>query len=122
MSESRTTCPFCAREPGERHHDECSRSRKRMRLFAVGQRLYKMLCRVRFIWTSATVLQKGDRGELPPGARRAVNRSKRRGTGPDPLYGPKLGVPVPLYKVPRMGTYEKRLHGPLRSPQPKEES
>lgn len=43
MSESKTECPICHRQPGERHRDACKRSSFYMRAFSQALKMRKLL-------------------------------------------------------------------------------
>lgn len=109
MSEARTDCPLCGREPGETHEKSCVRSSARMRDRARGTRLLRALNRRRFIWPSAHLAVNQERG-----ARRAIYRSKKRGDHPYPITARiSTAAEVQLWLIKDRGTYEKRRYGPL---------
>ncbi len=109
MSQSKIDCPICARELGETHTDDCPRSAKRLGDVRRGQRLYRLLCRRRFVWRSSHLVEVKE-----PGAVLAISRSKQRGVGPYPIEGLRPGkLIVKLYRVLDDGTYERKQHGPL---------
>lgn len=43
MSESKTECPICHRQPGERHQDACKRSMRYMRAFGSALKMRKRM-------------------------------------------------------------------------------
>lgn len=113
MSEAKTTCPICAREPGEQHTQDCPRSMVQQRRL---QAQAKATRRGRVLWVSALLLTKremeaheADHGSPLKGV------SRTRHAKPEMVQHATFGrmEMVPLFKVPAQGQYVRAVHGEL---------
>lgn len=113
MSEAKTDCPICAREPGETHTQDCPRSMtQQRRMHAEAKRAR----RGRMLWVSAVLLTRreieaheADAGtDLVGVSRTRLSREEISGAATVTTV-----QRVPLFKVPAQGTHVRAVHGEL---------